>query len=204
MAYIYQIINKVNGKIYVGKTEFSIEKRFKEHCRDIFKERNEKRPLYAAMRKYGIENFEISLIEETDNPEEREIYWIEQKRSFKNGYNATLGGDGKKYIDYDLVIATYKEVKSAIDTAKCLHINEETVRKILKSNHIKLYSSQEVNLQKFGNIINQYDMNMNFIQSFPSAREAARALNKAGVSHITDVCKGKRQSAYGFKWQFAN
>ena len=28
MAYIYQIVNDINGKIYVGKTEFSIEKRF--------------------------------------------------------------------------------------------------------------------------------------------------------------------------------
>ena len=45
MAYIYQIINDINQKIYVGKTEFSIEKRFKEHCQDAFKGRNEKRPL---------------------------------------------------------------------------------------------------------------------------------------------------------------
>ena len=106
MAYIYQITNQVNGKIYVGKTEFSIEKRFKEHCDDAYREAKEKRPLYAAMRKYGIENFHIELLEETDNPEERETYWIEQKQSFKNGYNATMGGDGRRYIDYDLVIAT--------------------------------------------------------------------------------------------------
>ena len=79
MAYIYQITNKINNKIYIGKTEFSIEKRFKEHCRDAFRERNEKRPLYAAIRKYGVENFEISLIEETEHPEERETYWIEKK-----------------------------------------------------------------------------------------------------------------------------
>ena len=59
------------------------------------------------MRKYGIEHFHIELIEETDNPEEREVYWIEQKQSFKYGYNATMGGDGQKYIDYDLVVATY-------------------------------------------------------------------------------------------------
>ena len=93
MAYIYQITNNINGKIYIGKTEFSLEKRFKEHCKDAFKREDEKRPLYAAMRKYGIENFKISLIEETENPEEREIFWIEQKRSFKNGYNATIGVD---------------------------------------------------------------------------------------------------------------
>ena len=100
MAYIYQIQNDINGKIYVGKTEFSIEKRFKEHCRDYKKEHCEKRPLYAAMRKYGIEHFHISLLEETDDPEEREKYWIEKLDSFKNGYNATTGGDGKKYIDF--------------------------------------------------------------------------------------------------------
>ena len=63
MAYIYQITNKINNKIYIGKTEFSIEKRFKEHCKDAYDNKKEKRPLYAAMRKYGIENFEISLIE---------------------------------------------------------------------------------------------------------------------------------------------
>ena len=67
MAYIYQIRNNINGKIYIGKTESSIEKRFQEHCRDSRKE-NINRPLYAAMRKYGIEHFRISLLEETDNP----------------------------------------------------------------------------------------------------------------------------------------
>lgn len=61
------------------------------------------------MRKYGIEHFHIEQIEETDKPEEREIYWINFYNSYKNGYNATLGGDGKKYIDYDLVCKVYQE-----------------------------------------------------------------------------------------------
>ena len=204
MAYIYQITNKLNGKIYIGKTEFSLEKRFKEHCRDALKYNGEKRPLYAAMRKYGIENFEISLIEETDNPEEREVYWIEQKRSFKNGYNATIGGDGKRYIDYDLVIATYKELKVIADTAKKLNICEDSVSQILNINHIDKFSSQEVNLSKYGTLISQYDLKMNYIQTFPSAHAAANSLGKKGISHITDVCKGKRQTAYGFKWRYAN
>ena len=92
MAYIYKITNDINDKVYVGKTEFSIEKRFKEHCRDAFKERNEKRPLYSAIKKYGVEHFHIELVEETDNPNEREIYWIEVLEGYTKGYNATLGG----------------------------------------------------------------------------------------------------------------
>ena len=57
MAYIYKIINDINQKIYIGKTKFSIEKRFKEHCSDAYRRSFEKRPLYAAMRKYGIEHY---------------------------------------------------------------------------------------------------------------------------------------------------
>ena len=41
------------------KTTYSVTKRFQEHCRDYKKERCEKRPLYDAMNKYGIENFVV-------------------------------------------------------------------------------------------------------------------------------------------------
>ena len=64
---IYCISNKINDNLYIGKTTYpTIEQRFKEHCRDCKKTTFEKRPLYNAMNKYGIENFEISLIEEVE------------------------------------------------------------------------------------------------------------------------------------------
>ena len=71
--------------------------------KDFKKERCEKRPLYNAMNKYGPENFSIEQIEEcnSDIVNEQEIYWIEFYGSFKNGYNATFGGDGKHYADYE-------------------------------------------------------------------------------------------------------
>lgn len=113
MAYIYVITNDINGKKYVGKTEYSIEKRFKEHCRALALGRNDKRPLYRAMKKYGVKHFSISLIEETDIPEERESYWISNLGTFHNGYNATFGGDGKRYIDYDEVVSLYQRLKKS-------------------------------------------------------------------------------------------
>jgi group I intron endonuclease len=131
MAYIYEITNDINNKKYIGKTEGTIEKRFQEHCRDAFRRRCEKRPLYAAMRKYGIEHFHISLLEETDNPEERECYWIEKLSSFKYGYNATIGGDGKKYLDYDLILKTYSKINNCNEVAKILNISSDSVRKVL-------------------------------------------------------------------------
>lgn len=210
MAYIYQIINDINDKIYVGKTEFSIEKRFKEHCNDAFSERCEKRPLYSAMRKYGIEHFHIELIEETDKPEEREVYWIEQKRSFKNGYNATVGGDGKKYLDYDLIIATYKELQSIVEVANKIGCSTDAVTEILRGNNIKIFSSSEVCQKKYGKIVNRYNLQGEYIDSFPSCREAAKFLGKkvegnghGACSHISDVAKGKRKTAYGYIWKFS-
>lgn len=212
MAYIYQIINDINDKIYVGKTEFSIEKRFKEHCIDAFKDRNEKRPLYSAMRKYGIEHFHIELIEETDNPEEREIYWIEQKRSFKKGYNATLGGDGKKYLDYDLIIASYKEIQSIKETAIKLGISADSVSNILHANNIPVIASSEAIQKKYGKIVNMYDLKDNFLQTFPSVHAAARYMVENHLTgckmttikqHITEVCSGRRKTAAKYKWKYS-
>lgn len=211
MAYIYQITNDVNQKIYIGKTENSIEKRFKEHCWDASRERNEKRPLYNAMRKYGVEHFHIELIEETNNPEEREVYWIEKKQSFKNGYNATIGGDGRKYIDYDLVVKTYQDLQNIKLVAKQLHHDESTISKILKEKNIDIKSSIEWMRENRGKEVGQYDLNDNFIQSFDSRGLASKYLIDnhyttsvaidAVAGRIGQVCNGKRKTAYGFKWK---
>ena len=189
----------------------SIEERWKQHKRDAHK-RNliENRPLYRAIEKYGIENFSIEEVEETNNPEEREKYWIEYYGSFKNGYNATLGGDGKPYIDYDLVVATYRELKNQRKVAEKLNIHYDTVSYILKAKKEPVLSHLEVAQKATGKIINQYDLNGNYIQSFPSVKAAAdmlgkvTATSKEATSHISDVCRGKRKTAYGYKWKFAD
>ena len=211
MAYIYQIVNDVNGKIYVGKTEFSIAKRFQEHCNDSKKETKEQRPLYAAMRKYGIEHFHISLLEETDNPEEKEKEWIEKLGSFKNGYNATMGGDGKKYIDYDLVVETYKQLSNKEAVAKILGIHSKTVKYILEIKNIPTVDSNDIMINQYGKIVNMYDLSHKYIQSFSTLHDAARYMINNHLTncklstirtHISEVCRGKRKTAAGFIWEF--
>ena len=205
MAYIYKITNDVNGKNYIGKTELSIEQRFKQHCQDAFKDRCKDRPLYRAMRKYGLEHFHVSEVEQTDNPEEREVYWIEQYDSFKTGYNATKGGDGKSYLDYDLIVDTYRELKTQTGVAKKLGIDEKTVRKVLKEKQEPL-SNLKPQLP-----INQYDLQGNYIATYPSARAAGIAIGKidpaknsnGAAASIIEVCRGKRNIAYGYKWVFS-
>ena len=54
MAYIYVIKNDINDKVYIGKTQKSIQERFKKHIQDSKRKCCEKRPLYNAINKYGI------------------------------------------------------------------------------------------------------------------------------------------------------
>lgn len=211
MPYIYKITNSINHKVYIGKTTRTIEERWKEHQKDFNKDTSQKRPLYAAMRKYGILAFTIEPIEEclTEELEERERYWIEIYGSFKNGYNATLGGDGKAYIDYDLVVSTYKETQNITKTAEILHIGRDTVSIILDAKKETKLLSAEVNQRQSGKPVKQYDLSGNYIQTFPSIKSAAISLgilktpaDRGASSHISAVCKGKRKTAYGYIWRF--
>lgn len=93
---IYKITNKINGKVYIGKTIRNIQDRFQRHIQDATSGRLDTH-LARAIRKYGQSNFEVSLVEEVQeesNLSDREKYWIEQFNSFNDGYNETRGGDG--------------------------------------------------------------------------------------------------------------
>ena len=212
MAYIYKITNDINQKLYIGKTELSIEKRFKEHCSDAFRDRNEKRPLYAAMRKYGIEHFHIESIEETDNPEEREVYWIEYYGSFKNGYNATKGGDGKKLYDYDLIISRLKEHPYPCDISEEFGCCKDLVCDLAKKNNIEVkHKGNERFRIDLSKSVSAYTKDNDFVKNFSSTVEAANwcfeygktnSLSSGVRSHISEVANGKRKSAYGYIWKY--
>ena len=115
MGYIYLITNKINNKKYVGKTTKSIKERWEEHLKDSKKEKCEIRPLYRAIRKYGIENFTIEEIEKCNiiSLSEKEQYWIKYYNTYEDGYNATLGGDGSILLDYDEIIKAYLTTHNA-------------------------------------------------------------------------------------------
>ena len=214
MAYIYKITNLINNKCYIGKTLNTIQERWREHCSDYKKRDEEKRPLYSAMNKYGIENFKIEEIEQCneDIVNDREKYWIEYYGSFKKGYNATLGGDGKAYLDRKLLIKTYNKVQNLKRSAKILNIDAGHLSKILKENNIEVKSSKEVQNKEYGKEIAMVDLKTNvIIKTFISLADAARYIKeqtnstaeiKGMTVHIRQVAQGKRKTAYKYKWKF--
>lgn len=99
---IYQITNLVNRKIYIGKTKKTKEQRFKEHIK--FSKLGQKTALALAIKKYGEENFTLSILEENISTNEelnkKEIYYISL---YKPQYNMTKGGDGGSTLSIEQI-----------------------------------------------------------------------------------------------------
>lgn len=211
MAKIYLITNQINGKQYVGQTSFSLQQRFKRHCQDALKETLKNRPLYSAMRKYGIDNFIITLIEETDSPDEREQYWIKELQTYISGYNATLGGEGKTLYPHNEILQRLKEHPYPVDIAKEFHCHKDTIYKIAQANNIQVRNKSQEHLAERAKVISQYDLTGQWLQDFNSTQEAAiwcynnglcATLNSGVRSHISECANGKRKTAYKHMWKY--
>lgn len=98
--FIYRITNTANGKVYIGQTKGSPERRFKNHLDDA--KRGVGSPLCRAIRKYGEDKFLLEVLRTgltADTIDRAEIDLIAEHRSYardanSNGYNQTRGGKG--------------------------------------------------------------------------------------------------------------
>lgn len=94
---VYLIRNTVNGKLYVGQTVMTVERRFKAHVNAYNYPKRRYIPLISrALHKYSPENFTYEILEECssqDHLNEAEIRWIAFYDSIApNGYNVESGG----------------------------------------------------------------------------------------------------------------
>jgi len=93
MQCIYKITNQINGKSYIGQT-IDVTNRFKVHRFDGTNQNKEtyNYPLYRAMRKYGLNNFEFAVLEVVKDKEqltERETFWYDQLKPEYNQVEPT-------------------------------------------------------------------------------------------------------------------
>lgn len=111
LAYIYKTINKVNNKIYIGKSKFDRPDYFGSGLK-----------LCSAIKKYGIENFTKIIIEQCPDNDvnNREIYWINFYQSTNDciGYNISRGGTGGAHYWATLTEEERKQHNQKISQAK--------------------------------------------------------------------------------------
>lgn len=166
MYKIYVIKNTINEKLYIGQTKTSLNKRWIGHKSRANKGSN--LAIYSAMRLYGIENFNIELLDTADNLKEanlKEFNLINQYNSkCPNGYNMVDGGN--------VEFLNAKQPKS------------KEHRKKIQRSHMKNAKP-----------IVQFDINTgNFIKEWNSGKELVR--NGFGRVNIISLCKSQKSFGY--------
>lgn len=155
------------------------------------------------MKKYGAENFVIEQLEECSSEivNDREKYWIEFLGSYKYGYNATLGGDGTQYADYDLILSLYKENKTFEQIVELTSYDRKTIARALTQKGILKEERQKNNVAHISKAVAKLDPKTEeILEVYSSAAEAERY--NGNTKHISDVCNGKRKTCKGFKWKY--
>jgi len=97
MFYVYRIRNKINNKLYIGRTK-NPKLRFSQHKSSAKSKAKGHGILYKAIKKYGKENFDFEILYETpsfEDVKEKEGFFIEENNSLvPNGYNLTMETGG--------------------------------------------------------------------------------------------------------------
>ena len=139
---VYKITCKINNKIYIGFTKHTPDKRLKQHFSRASKIRTK---FYNAILKYGRINFTTEPIFTSSSKEEallKEIYYIKEYNSLKNGYNSNEGGtDGKNRIVSDktkkLISKNHADVSGEKNPFFNMKHSDETKKIISNRQYVK-------------------------------------------------------------------
>lgn len=210
LNYIYKIVNKTNGKIYIGKTTYTVDYRWIQHVSAATSDKEKddyNYLLHKAIRKYGADNFVVEVVEEVEDElklSSREMYWISHYNSCileedSNGYNMTYGGEGASKINKQKIYQLWNDGFGSLEIAKQTGHHSTSVKNILET--LEGYSKEIDFARNTGNTVFQYNENGELIGSYPSVSYAARQVG-VDPSVISKCCHGQKQSAAGFFWSF--
>lgn len=221
---VYIIVNNINNKFYLGCSN-NIRKRKNLHWHKLRKNSHRNTYLQRAVNKYGIDNFSFVVIQETtknliygvehywanllDIPDRTKCYNINSFNPFsKVGCSkesiekrvATFHKNAKKRGYY----WTKEQIESGRKNRTGHRHTKEAIEKIRKSSIGRKQSQKSIEKTRQANIISVVQIDPktnNKLNVFNSIGEANLYLKKNKNSgKIGQVCKGKRKTAYGFKW----
>lgn len=216
---VYQIKNINSGKIYIGSAAISITKRWHRHKSLLRGNKHYNKHLQNAWNKDGENSFEWSIVEEVPDKNlviEREQYHMDDTQCYEriNGYNlCKVAGSilGQKR-------SAETKRKMSISRTGILHTEEtkkhlsdiKKGKKVFGQEHYDMLSKKfkgriSPNKNNFGHpnckAIIQLDLDGNVIKNWDSALSVERECGY-NRSNINSCCRGNRNKAYGFRWEF--
>ena len=222
MVGIYMILNKINGKIYVGQA-VDIAKRWRDHKIRLRGNYHRNFHLQQAWNKYGENNFEFSVLcecKETKLNEFEQYYIFElNTKDTSVGYNSTYGGEGtrghrhsKETIEYNrqwqLANNPRRGVKCSEETRKRMslaqkgrkvskeqrkHHSEVMAGRKLTDSHKRSISESNIGKHSSPRRNSKRVKCITTGMVFDSITEAANYYNVAN-SGIDRCCKGERKT----------
>lgn len=176
---IYSILNKINGKIYVGQS-IDVETRWRNHKNELNRNNHNNSHLQSAWNKYGEQSFEFNLLEKcNDNKlDDNEIWWIDYFNSADNskGYNFSSGGNSPM---------------------KGKHLSDEICKKISKNRTGKCKGENNYMYGRFKELHPRF----NKPQSDESRLKISKSKNTSGYFRVDK--KKCEKCANGFYWRYS-
>ncbi len=212
---IYQLKNTINGYTYIGQAQ-NILSRFNEHRRNrnghlLYRDCH----LYRAIKKYGWNKFEISVLERVDDVSllnEREIFWINE---LNPAYNMKEGGDcARGWHHTDEAKRKMSETKSKQYIGKNNPFygkthSDKTKKKISEASKNRKHS-EETKLkmrawykpEMFYKRVGKFDVETGqLVCEYNSVKEASESVN-VSQSNMSAHIGGRNKTCKGFKFKF--
>lgn len=203
MGIIYKAVNQATGSAYIGQTMCTLEKRWNEHIR-ASRTSEQDYKFHRAIRKYGAESFDLSVVEEVpdDELDTREIYWIDFFDTYHNGYNSTTGGGGSQKADYGLIRSLWEDGFSAKEIANMTGYCSTTVLSAVHTcKNFSNYDAVKRGKKNQSKRVTQYDLAGNFIRTFDSTADAAEHC-RIDRSLVSICCRKIRPTGGGYQWRY--
>jgi group I intron endonuclease len=178
---IYIIKNLANNKIYVGSTNNLVGRKGR-HFSSLRKNRHHNKHLQYSFNKYKENNFGFYILEKCPINELsiREQYYIDKLKPDYNKRIIAENNQGLKHSD---------QAKKKISIAH-------------KGNTYNLGRVQsKESVSKREKAVLQLTKNGDFVKEWKSLSEIERVLNFS-KGNICNCCKGKKLTAYKYKWVF--
>jgi len=199
---IYMIQNKINDKIYIGRTK-DFHKRIISHKSELNRKKHPSFILQRAWNKYGEDNFVFILFEKCsiDNYKEREQYWIDILKPKYNVSPSSNGGrygrntpetieksrEAKRKIDiyqFDLYGKFIQKFRSGMDAARAVGAKDsDHIHDVCKGKRATAYGyiwnyTETPNFFRTRNKkVLQFDLQKNFIKEWNSIIDISRYYN---------------------------